>query len=98
MNARCPVCDLRLIREEGWFLLAMYFTYALAIPFLIGLTFFLWWLLDWHLHLVVFIALGIFALFIPLLVSYSRVLAIHFDYLVDPTPWSASDRDTAAGP
>ena len=39
MNERCPVCDLKYEREQGYFLGAMYFSYMLSIPPVLVLVF-----------------------------------------------------------
>ena len=80
MNEDCPVCGLHFTREPGYFLGAMYFSYALAIVvlgtlMLIGAL--LWPSLD--LGLVVLLAAVVYLPFVPLVFRYSRVMWIHFD-------------------
>jgi hypothetical protein len=86
MREVCPVCGLRLLREPGWFLVAMLISYALGVPVLLALTLLLWWFVfpDWQLHWVVLVAVIPFVLAVPLVVQYSRVLAVHISYLLDP--------------
>jgi hypothetical protein len=86
MNAQCPVCDLRFEREPGYFLGAMYFSYALSIP-LIGAALLAVSLLlpdlawEWRVLLA-----GVAALpFVPWLFRASRVLWIHLDRWISPT-------------
>ena len=51
MFERCPVCGLKFEREQGYFLGAMYVSYALAIPpFLLFVTIF-WQLAHWRYEL-----------------------------------------------
>ncbi len=86
MNQLCPVCGLRLIREQGWFLVALFFSYAMGSVTLAAIAVLLWWLVlpEMHLHWIVLIALVPFVFVVPLIVRYSRVLAIHLYYFLDP--------------
>jgi uncharacterized protein (DUF983 family) len=80
MNATCPVCGITFEREQGYFLGAMYVSYALSIVLLGLLTWLLSLLLPtWDLGTLVL--LGCVA-YIPLMVPvfrYSRVIWMHFD-------------------
>src|SRR5437763_3949115 len=49
MNERCPVCDLRFEREEGYFLGAMYISYGLALIAIVVLDAMLLSLLHWSI-------------------------------------------------
>jgi uncharacterized protein (DUF983 family) len=80
MNDPCPVCGLPFQREEGYFLGAMYFSYALASAFLIASYFITAALLpDWDTRLIPLVATLPFLPLVPLIVRYSRVLWIYFD-------------------
>ena len=46
MHERCPVCDLRFEREQGYFLGAMYVSYALGLAVLGSLVILTWWLVG----------------------------------------------------
>ena len=50
---RCPACNLKYEREQGYFLGAMYFSYLLSIPPVLGLMLLLWWLTSWGFNTVV---------------------------------------------
>ena len=83
MRGRCPRCALPFEREPGYFLGALYFSYALALaagllPFLL-----LW---DRGLSTVVVggVITGWIALWAPLLWRYSRVIWLHLDQVLDP--------------
>lgn len=83
MHAACPVCGLRYEREPGYFLGAMYFSYALALA--AGLPACL--LLDgwgWPAVAVGAAVTGWIALWVPVLWRYSRVIWLHLDQAVDP--------------
>src|SRR5438093_1270698 len=70
MNERCPVCDLKFEREEGYFLGAMYISYGLALIFIIGLAGLLWALLHWSIRKSVISAV---LLFLPAEITDFRI-------------------------
>jgi hypothetical protein len=80
MNKVCPVCGLVWEREEGYFMGALYASYALAVAFL-SLFMFLWWCLlpDLDPGWLVLLATVTFVPLVPLVFRYSRVLWIYFD-------------------
>jgi uncharacterized protein (DUF983 family) len=85
MNRSCPVCHLAFEREPGYFLGAMYFSYAMAVAaatpvVVLGLV------LDWSYPLIGVLAGVELALLSPLLFRYSRVIWLHFDQHFDPRP------------
>jgi hypothetical protein len=88
MNERCPACGLKFEREPGYFLGAMYVSYALGIPIIGGLTLGLWyfWLRDWDLQWALFPALLLFLPLVPLLFRTARVVWIHLDRTISPGP------------
>jgi hypothetical protein len=82
MNDPCPVCGLVHEREPGYFLGAMYFSYALAILVLVPLFFiFLALLPEWPPLLVPLLPGFIYLPLTPLVYRYSRVFWIYFDRL-----------------
>ena len=83
MNERCPVCDLKFEREEGYFLGAMYISYGLALIFIIGLAGLLWALLHWSIRKSV-ISVLLFLPAAPFIALFSRVLWIYWDQAIDP--------------
>jgi hypothetical protein len=86
MHDRCPVCSLRFEREPGYFVGAMYISYAMAVPLLGGLTALLWygWAPRWPLHKVVLVAAALALPFVPALFRYSRIGWIYLDRRLDP--------------
>lgn len=85
MNRRCPVCDIQFEREPGYFLGAMYFSYAMAVAaatplVVVGLA--RGWSYPWIgvLDGVLLVALT------PWIFRYSRVIWLHFDQHFDPRP------------
>jgi uncharacterized protein (DUF983 family) len=84
MRQRCPVCDLRFQREEGYFLGAMYISFGLALITIAVIAALLWvttgrWITKDVIWAVVF--------FLPLAPSislFARVLWIYLDQTFDP--------------
>lgn len=80
MNQRCPVCQLLLEREPGYFLGAMYISYGLATGLLlIGLAIGNWLFPDVDLVWIVIVCAVLFLPFVPMVTRYSRVMWIFFD-------------------
>jgi hypothetical protein len=85
MHPACPRCGLVFGREPGYFVGAMYFSYALAVP--------VFALLAWGVHLLrpgwtlerdLAVAVAPFLLFVPPLFRCSRILWMYFDRMLDP--------------
>src|SRR5712671_2207503 len=47
MHERCPTCDLKFEREPGYFLGAMYVSYALGLVIITLIAALLWFLTGW---------------------------------------------------
>jgi uncharacterized protein (DUF983 family) len=84
VHERCPTCGIRLQREPGYFVGAMYISYGLSLPpgFLLLFIFWLW--LDWPFFQAGGTAFLLYVPLVPFLVRFSRVLWLHFDRTVDP--------------
>jgi len=85
MNRTCPVCDIAFEREPGYFLGAMYFSYAMAVAaaapvVAAGLA------LGWSYPLIGAAAGAVLVLLAVPLFRYSRVIWLHFDQHFDPRP------------
>lgn len=92
MNPNCPACGLQFEREPGYFLGAMYFSYALAIPPLTGMTLLQKWYAPDRTMFSCIVAATV--VFLPLaipIVRYSRVLWLHFDRFFDPQDRNQAD-------
>ena len=83
-NDCCRVCDLLFNREPGYFLGAMYISYALGLALVAALGAIVWLLTGWGFTKVVLWALVIFLPFAPMLTFLSRVLWIYLDQTIDP--------------
>lgn len=84
MNDRCPACGLHFNREPGYFLGAMYISYALALALVFAFGAILWILTSWRLDKVAIWTVLFFLPFAPMLTFLSRVLWIYLDQTIDP--------------
>jgi uncharacterized protein (DUF983 family) len=84
MNATCPACGFGFEREQGYFLGAMYFSYAFGIAATAPLVVALLALTDLSLTSIGWTAGAELALLSPVIFRYSRVAWIHFDQRFDP--------------
>jgi uncharacterized protein (DUF983 family) len=84
MHDRCPVCGLRFEREEGYFLGAMYISYALALFTIVVFGLLLWLATHWAVFKAGLLAILLFLPTAPALTLFSRVLWIYFDRAIDP--------------
>jgi hypothetical protein len=83
MPASCPRCGYVFEREPGYFVGAMYFSYALAVPACALLTVVLLRVFRGRSEYWAFGgALVLLALLSPWLFRFSRVLWIYFDHLL----------------
>jgi uncharacterized protein (DUF983 family) len=92
MNNLCPICGLRLEREQGYFFGALYVSYPISIA-VIGLFLLVAHLLLPHVDLfgLTFVAAILYAPLMPAVFRYSRVLWIHFDRWAAPGTSSDSE-------
>lgn len=85
MHERCPVCRLRFEREPGYFLGAMYVSYALSVPLLGSLIALVWLVVPaWSWLPVLAVAALLYLGFVPWLFRTARVVWMHVDRTVDP--------------
>ena len=86
MHQRCPACNLLFEREPGYFLGAMYFSYAFATAFLVtGLVAGHLLFPEIDLGWMVLICAVCFLPFVPMVTRYSRVTWIYFDRWLWPS-------------
>jgi hypothetical protein len=80
MNDPCPVCGLLFEREEGYFLGAMYVSYALSSALLVPFYFVATALLPQVNTILIALFLWVpYLPFVPVVFRYSRVIWIYFD-------------------
>ncbi|HEX3319142.1 MAG TPA: DUF983 domain-containing protein [Terriglobales bacterium] len=84
MNERCPVCDLKFEREQGYFLGAMYISYGLAVVIIGIFTIVLWATTKWWITSATIWAVVLFLPLAPTITLFSRVLWIYLDQRLDP--------------
>ena len=85
MNRQCPVCGIAFEREPGYFLGAMYFSYAMAVVavtpvVLAGLA------CGWSYPVTGAVSGGLLVVLAPWLFRYSRILWMYMDQYFDPRP------------
>jgi uncharacterized protein (DUF983 family) len=83
-NERCPVCDLKFEREQGYFIGSMYVSYLLSIPPAVLLVMFFWMVAGWQFEWACVGAVCAYLPLVPLVTRVARVLWIHIDHAVDP--------------
>ena len=84
MYERCPMCNLKFEREEGYFLGAMYISYGLALVTIALIALLLWLGMNWSFEKTVLWAIIFFVPLAPMLTFFSRVLWIYLDQAIDP--------------
>lgn len=84
MHLRCPVCDLLFAREPGYFLGAMYISYAVGLGMVAVFSVAVWAITAWALTKDVIAAVVLFLPMAPAITLLSRVLWIYLDQTVDP--------------
>ena len=84
MNRRCPECDLRFDREPGYFIGAMYISYAISLPVGGATLFLIWYFTRWEIWKALLLMILVYLPNVPFLVRYSRVLWLHWDRMIDP--------------
>lgn len=84
MCERCPICDLKFEREPGYFLGAMYFSFALGVLVMAPIVALLWLVTGWWISKLIFWSAILFLPFAPTITLFSRVLWIYMDQNIDP--------------
>lgn len=84
MYDACPSCGLQFNREQGYYIGAMYVSYALSIPPVLALVVIFWRLLNWSFGAAVIGAFVAYLPLVPFAVRLSRVIWIYVDRAFDP--------------
>lgn len=84
MHERCPVCNLRFDREPGYFLGAMYISYALGMAIIALFAALLWSITGWWITKDIVWAVLLFLPLAPTVTLLARVLWIYLDQTIDP--------------
>lgn len=83
-NERCPECRLLFLREPGYFLGAMYISYAMVVAVIAAALGLYALATDWSWETMLLATLVPVVLLTPVMVTASRVLWIWFDRRFDP--------------
>jgi uncharacterized protein (DUF983 family) len=86
MCERCSLCDLKFEREPGYFLGAMYISFALGVLVMAPIAAVLWFFTDWWITKIILWAAILFLPFAPTITLFARVLWIYLDQRIDPEP------------
>ena len=84
IHERCPVCGLKFEREQGYYLGAMYFSYALSVPPVCLLVLVIWLITHWRLDRVVVAAFIAYLPAVLPMARFCRIVWIHVDQWLDP--------------
>jgi len=84
MHTSCAVCDLRFLRESGYFLGAMYVSYGLGVLTILPVAMGLALLTDLSVAVVLVISLVQTLVSVPLFLRFSRAIWLHLDQAIDP--------------
>jgi predicted RNA-binding Zn-ribbon protein involved in translation (DUF1610 family) len=84
VHPRCPQCGLSFVREQGYFVGAMYFGYGISIPPVLLLVAFFWFGLGWRYDSALLGAFLTYLPFVPWVARISRSAWIHLDNAFDP--------------
>ncbi|MGA8500457.1 MAG: DUF983 domain-containing protein [Candidatus Sulfotelmatobacter sp.] len=84
MHDRCPFCDLKFDREPGYFLGAMYVSYALGVAIVALFAALLWSVTGWWITKDIIWAVVLFLPLAPTITLFARVLWIYLDQAIDP--------------
>ena len=83
MNETCPHCNIKFEREDGYFMMSVFFGYAIgaaiALPICLAL-----YLIDAPYSWYFIATIGAFLLLLPLIFRYSRLIWLHIDEVLDP--------------
>ncbi len=77
MNERCPVCDVRLEPEPGFYQGAMYVSYGFSVLGLIIMGIILYYTLNPNQWVYIGTIIGVMILLAPLNFRYSRMLYLY---------------------
>ncbi|HZP95470.1 MAG TPA: DUF983 domain-containing protein [Candidatus Limnocylindria bacterium] len=80
---RCSVCGLVYEREPGYFTGAMVVSYALAVP-TFGIIVIALLLAGVDTAIALLAGGALYLCLAPFILRYSRVIWLHFDWLIDP--------------
>jgi len=90
MDDPCPICGLVFEREPGYFLAAMYFSYALAVACMVPIFLVLWSIFpDAPILLLPMFTCLLYLPLAPIVFRYSRALWLYVDRWSSPGEFSS---------
>ena len=84
MHDSCSVCNLPFLREAGYYLGAMYVSYALGVFTILPATVITAVVLGWPLWIAMVLMVVQTLVSMPIFFRYSRILWLYMDQTVDP--------------
>jgi uncharacterized protein (DUF983 family) len=85
LRSSCVICGVKFHREPGYFLGAMYISYAMVVIIILITLTALAFVTGWGWKLKFAVAIIIVALLTPPMITISRVLWIWLDRKIDPS-------------
>lgn len=77
MNETCPKCNVSLVPEPGFYIGAMYISYAFSVAIFVTVGVILWYFEISSVVTFISVILAAVILLLPLLFRYSRILFLH---------------------
>lgn len=87
MHKKCPACDLKFEREQGYYLGSMIVAYALSAMSVIPTIVYLHFKSEVDFPMIVIVPCVQVALLNPLLFMYSRLAWLYIDHNINPKAW-----------
>jgi uncharacterized protein (DUF983 family) len=84
MHESCSICDLKFERESGYFLGAMYVSYALGLVIIALIAALVWSATGWRITKDTIWGVVLFLPLAPTVTLFARVLWIYLDQTIDP--------------
>src|SRR5688572_32372445 len=84
MHETCSVCDLRFLREAGYFLGAMYVSYTLGVITVLPVAVVLAIVVQWPVLAVLAVMVVQTLISMPVFLRFSRIIWLHLDHSIDP--------------
>ena len=84
MYERCPACNFKFDREPGYFLGAMYISYALGVVSIALIATALWAFTHWGLTTIIVWASVMYLPLVWPITLFARVLWLYLDWALDP--------------
>jgi len=84
MHECCPVCGWKYQREPGYFVMSLYFSYAISIPPCLAIMLALWHWTKLDFNVIMVCTFVAYLPFVALAARWARTLWMHMDWHFDP--------------